>query len=59
MISGHINYARYISWYVYQEKIPHKAEEPFITSNAQVCRHQPSVWSSVSQDQFGEQTYIR
>ena len=56
--AGHMNYARYITWYLRNvENLPTTAKND-IMDGAHVCRHSDGG-TAVPADQFGEQTYIR
>ena len=56
--AGHMNYARYITWYLRNvENLPTTAKNDLI-DGAHVCRHSDGG-TAVPADQFGEQTYIR
>ena len=55
---GHMNYARYITWYLRNvENLPTTAKNDLM-EGAHVCR-QSDGGTAVPADQFGEQTYIR
>ena len=57
--AAHWNYARYIKWHLLEMAfIPPELMESFLQGE-HVCRHKKGVWNALSQDQFGEQTYIR
>ena len=58
--SSHWNYARYIHWYIQDNdaNLPPAIKEQYLT-DGHTCRHATGVWNAVSEDQFGEQTYIR
>ena len=54
---GHMNYARYMTWYLRNvENLPTAAKNDLM-KGAQ-CRHSHG-WTAVPADQFGEQTCIR
>ena len=56
--AGHMNYARYITWYLRNvENLPTTAKNDLM-EGAHVCRHSDGG-TAVPADQFGEQTYIR
>ena len=56
--AGHMNYARYITWYLRNvENLPTMAKNDLM-EGAHVCRHSDGG-TTVPADQFGEQTYIR
>ena len=56
--AGHMNYARYITWYLRNvENLPTTAKND-VMEGAHVCRHSDGG-TPVPADQFGEQTYIR
>ena len=56
--AGHMNYARYMTWYLRNiENLPTAAKNDLMKS-AHVCRHTDGG-TAVPADQFGEQTYIR
>ena len=56
--AGHMNYARYITWYLRNvENLPTTANNDLM-EGAHVCRHSDGG-TAVPADQFGEQTYIR
>ena len=58
--SSYWNYARYIHWYIQDmdANLPPAIKEQYLT-DGHTCRHAAGVWNAVSEDQFGEQTYIR
>ena len=56
--AGHMNYARYITWYLRNvENLPTTAKNDLM-EGVHVCRHSDGG-TAVPADQFGEQTYIR
>ncbi|KAL8597460.1 hypothetical protein ACOMHN_050958 [Nucella lapillus] len=56
--AGHMNYARYMTWYLrLAENLP-KAAKDDLLNGAHVCRHSDGG-TAVPADQFGEQTYIK
>ena len=56
--AGHMNHARYMTWYLRNaENIPTAAKDGLM-KGAHVCRHSEGG-TAVPADQFGEQTYIR
>ena len=56
--AGHMNYARYITWYLRNvENLPTTAKNDLM-EGAHACRHSDGG-TAVPADQFGEQTYIR
>ena len=56
--AGHMNHARYMTWYLRNaENIPTAAKNGLM-KGAHVCRHSEGG-TAVPADQFGEQTYIR
>ena len=58
--AGHMNYARYMTWYLRNvENLPTAAKIDLMKgAHVQVCRHSDGG-TAVPADQFGEQTYIR
>ena len=55
---GHHHYARYISWHLRDmQHIPLDAKQDLI-NGSHVCRHTEGA-AAVSEDQYGEQTYIK
>ena len=52
------HYYRQIQVIEMQHMLPDDAKMDLL-AGAHVCRHRPGTWSSVSADQFGEQTYIK
>ena len=58
--AGHMNYARYITWYLRNvENLPTTAKNDLMEgAHVHVCRHSDGG-TAVPADQFGEQTYIR
>ena len=56
--AGHMNYARYMTWYMRNiENMPTVAKNDLV-KGAHICRHTDGG-TAVPVDQFGEQTYIR
>ncbi|KAL8573957.1 hypothetical protein ACOMHN_029404 [Nucella lapillus] len=56
--AGHMNYARYMAWYLrLAENLP-KAAKGDLLNGAHVCRHS-DCGTAVPADQFGEKTYIK
>ena len=58
--SSHWNYTRYIQWYIQDmdANLPPAIKEQYLT-DGHTCRHATGVWNAVSEDQFGEEIYIR
>ena len=57
-VAGHVNYARYMTWFLKNVEILPTAAKNDLVKGAHICRHTDGG-TAVPADQFGEQRYIR